>query len=253
MKDIINSREGFFIFQKKECFCAHLWEQGKRDNNEDSLVFWHFSKGKNNKIMAVICDGIGGLEKGEEASSYVVRQFANWFMTQGYKLPLHRQVRQVQQLCFQVHEEIKSYGKDRGVRMGTTMTCVFMDSKKIAWVHYGDCRLYLIRKRRVKVLTKEHTVNGQLERALGVGNWHLFQQGKLPLRKGDKILLCSDGLYRNLTSEDIKNWSKREIRSESQADRMLRQLLEIKQNMGERDNISALYFGYMKKEHRGSV
>ena len=204
--------------------------------------------------MAVVCDGIGGLEKGEEASSYVVRQFANWYMTQGYKLPLDKQVKRAQQLCFQVHEEIKNYGKEGRFRLGTTMTCVFMDSKKIVWVHYGDCRLYLIRKRSIKVLTKEHHHrNGQLEKALGVGEWHLFDQGKMRLKRGDKILLCSDGLYRNLAIEEIKNWSKREISSERQANRMLRQLLEIKQNMGEKDNISALYFGYMTKEHRGSL
>ena len=88
---------------------------------------------------------------------------------------------------------------------------------------------------------------------MGVGEWHLFDQGKMHLKRGDKILLCSDGLYRNLAIEEIKNWSKREISSERQANRMLRQLLEIKQNMGEKDNISALYFGYMTKEHRGSL
>ena len=41
--------------------------------------------------MAVICDGIGGLSKGEEASSYVVRQLTNWFMSEGYHLSIKKQ------------------------------------------------------------------------------------------------------------------------------------------------------------------
>ena len=202
--------------------------------------------------MAVICDGIGGLDKGEEASSYVVRQVTNWYMQEGYKLKPQKQLKKLQQLCFQMHEEMKSFGEENGYRLGTTMTCVFMDPGRIVWAHYGDCRLYLLRKRRFKILTTEHHhTNRELKKALGVGEWYLFDRGTKRLKKGDKLLLCTDGLYRNLEDDVIKQWAKREITSQKQADRMLRQLLEIKLNKGERDNISALYFGYMAKEQRG--
>ena len=39
----------------------------------------------------MVCDGIGGLSKGEEASAYVVRQVSNWYMSEGYKLSLQKQ------------------------------------------------------------------------------------------------------------------------------------------------------------------
>lgn len=224
---------------------------GERQNNEDSLVFWHFSKSGYNKAFAVICDGIGGLEQGEEASSYVVRQLANWFMTEGYKLSLSKQRIRLQQLCYQIDRELKEYGAENGFRLGTTMTCVFVSASRIAWAHYGDCRLYRLGKRKAKILTQDHLEEGKLVRALGVGEWHTFSYGKRRIKKGDKFLLCSDGLYRNLKLEELKCWSKRSVYNEMQATRMLKQLLERKKNMKEQDNISALYFGYVAKENEG--
>ena len=201
----------------------------------------------------MICDGIGGLEKGEEASSYVVRQVSNWFMTEGYKLPISKQEKRMQQLCYQIHQELMHYGKENGIRLGTTMTCVLLDRNYAIWVHYGDCRLYLLRKRKAKILSKEHQEAGKLVRALGVGEWYLFTTGRRKLRNGDKFLLCSDGLYRNLSLEELKQWGKKAVYSDAEANRMLRQLWEKKKNLKEKDNISALYFGYGKRESKGSL
>ena len=197
--------------------------------------------------MAILCDGIGGLEKGEEASSYVVRQVSNWFMTEGYKLSVGKQQKILQQLCYQMHQELLHYGEEHGIRLGTTMTCVLLDENTAIWVHLGDCRLYLLRKRKAKILSKEHQEAGKLVRALGVGEWHLFTAGRTKIKNGDKFLLCSDGLYRNLSLEELKQWAKKPVYSDAEANRMLRQLLEKKKNRKEKDNISALYFGYEKK------
>ena len=200
--------------------------------------------------MAVICDGIGGLEKGEEASSYVIRQLANWFMTEGYRMTLLKQQRRLQQLCYQLHQDLKDYGKENNLRLGTTMTCVLLDSNRIMWAHYGDCRLYLLRKRKARILTQDHIYSGQLNRALGVGEWHLFSCGQRRIKRGDKFLLCSDGLYKKLSLQELHCVAKRTICNDAGANRMLRQLLEKKKNLKERDNISALYFGYGTREGR---
>ena len=242
-----NDKGEFFIFREKELFCGYLWEKGERENNEDSLVFWQFTKVGKIKALGMVCDGIGGLAKGEEASSYVVRQVSNWYMSEGYRLSLQKQKKRMQQLCYQIHEELKKYGEERGIRLGTTMTCVFLDTHNVVWAHYGDCRLYLLRKRRVYILTKEHQEEGKLVRALGVGEWHLFACGRKRMKKGDKFLLCSDGLYRKLETEEVRQWGKRTVNSDMEANRMLRQLLERKKHLKEQDNISALYFGYRKK------
>ena len=226
-----------------------MWEKGYREINQDSLAFWHLRKGKNQKVLAVLCDGIGGLEKGEEASSYVVRQLANWYMSEGYKMKLRRQKNQIQQLCFQLHQELLDYGNENRIHLGTTVAVVLMEGRKMIWLYTGDCRIYLLRNRKVKQLTEEHhDKNGNLNRAIGVGQWYLLSHGQKKLGKRDRILMCSDGFYRNLDFMELHVWNKREIKNSEQANRMLKQIFQKKISAGEKDNISALYFGYPEKQ-----
>lgn len=202
--------------------------------------------------MAVVCDGIGGLAKGEEASSYVVRQLANWFMTEGYKISVRKQERVLQQLCFQMHEEIKSFGKESGIRLGTTITCVLLDERKMLCAHCGDCRLYLLKKRKYKILTsKDHNEKGYLTKALGVGEWHLLSIKKYKVRRKDKWLLCSDGFYSHFQEREFCLLGKQKIYGDGQAERLLKQLWEKKRTIKGKDNASALYFGFTTKQSGG--
>lgn len=205
-------------------------------------------KGKKQSILAVVCDGIGGLSQGQQASSYVVRQLANWFMSQGYKQGSERQKKRIQQLCFQIHEELKEYGKENKIRLGTTVTMVLMNEKKMTWFHVGDGRLYLLQNNKIRKITKEHQEkDGKLNRAVGVGEWYLPDMGSRRVKKGDRFLLCTDGFYRNLDMEELRIWGKREVESDVQANRMLKQIFHKKLAIGEKDNISAIYFGYTKR------
>lgn len=206
-------------------------------------------KGRRHKALAVICDGIGGLDEGEQASSYVVRQIANWFMSEGYKFNFKKQKKMIQQLCFQIHEEIMEYGKEKGICLGTTVIIVLMNHRRISWFHIGDCRLYLIRDKKVRKLTEEHhDRRGNLVRAIGVGDWHQPVAGSRKIGKKDKFLLCTDGFYRNLDTEELRIWGKRKIENEVQANRMLKQIFQKKVAIGEKDNISALYFWFQGGE-----
>lgn len=235
-------------------FCGYVWERAKKERNEDSLAFWHMKKGKKNQIMAIICDGIGGLPEGEQASSYVVRKMADWFMTEGYKIrPFKKKQMRLQQMCYQVHEELKMYGEEKGIRLGTTMTMVLADNKTFLWAHCGDCRLYLIRKGNIRKLTKEHCEsNGAINRALGVGEWHLVNMGRVKVKNEDSFLLCTDGFYRKLPEEVLQIWAKIRCRDDKHAGRMLKQIYQKKIFMREKDNISAIYFGIGKKK-KGEV
>lgn len=206
-------------------------------------------RGKCHKAMAVVCDGIGGLEQGEQASSYVVRQLINWFMTEGYKLNLKKQKKMLQQLCFQIHQELQNYGSEKKIHLGTTVAVVLMENRTIHCFYMGDCRIYLLKDGKVKKLTEEHhDARGNITRAIGVGEWHLLSGSRKRLKKKERILVCSDGFYRNLDIEELRIWNKRKVESSSQADRMLKQIFQKKISVGERDNISALYFGYMREQ-----
>ena len=87
-----------------------------------------------------------------------------------------------------------------------------------------------------------------MNRAIGVGEWKLLENGSVRIGKNDRLLLCSDGLYRNLEQEEWNTWFGKRVSSDEQANRMLKQLLGRKIAKGEKDNLSALYFGYTKKE-----
>ena len=107
----------------------------------------------------------------------------------------------------------------------------------------------MFRGGKVKQLTEEHhDRKGKLTRAIGVGEWYLLCTGCRKLRKKERILICSDGFYRNLDIEELGIWNQRRIENSSQADRMLKQIFHKKLSNGEQDNISALYFGYMRQE-----
>ena len=164
-------------------------------------------------------------------------------------MSLKKQQKKLQQLCFQTHLELQNYGKDYSIHMGTTIAVVLGENRKMFWFYMGDCGIYLLRNGKVKKLTEEHhDEKGHLSRAIGVGEWHLLSEGWKRLRKNDRILVCSDGFYRNLDIKEIGMWNKRKVESNFQADRMLKQIFHKKISMGEQDNISALYFGYMEKQ-----
>ena len=65
--------------------------------------------------MGIICDGIGGLQEGENASGYVVRQMASWFFARGCRIRGKKKLEtEINQLTFQIHEELKAYGEETG-------------------------------------------------------------------------------------------------------------------------------------------
>ncbi|MBQ9989745.1 MAG: serine/threonine-protein phosphatase [Lachnospiraceae bacterium] len=238
--------------KKTEYFCAHLWEQGGRSRNQDSLALWQLTRGGRNCLFGIVCDGIGGLKEGETASGYVARQAASWFRTRGYRIKNKQKLQTaVRQLFFQLHEELKDYGEGKGIRLGTTVTFFLINNKRLFWGHAGDSRLYFFRKRSLKQLTRDDQgADGALNRAIGAGEWRGLVTGWKRIREGDRVLLCTDGFYRGFTEEEIASCLNREPVMESQAKRMLGQMGERKLAMGEKDNISALYCGLVLRKKR---
>lgn len=235
---------------KQEYFMAHLWEKGKKEKNQDSLAFWWMNKKGHHCLLGIVCDGIGGLEEGENASTYAVKQIVAWFLSEGYrenKLSLLRQ--RIQQIAYQIHQELTSYGEERGISLGTTMTLFLVRDGKVLWAHWGDSRIYFLKRGKVKRLTTDHKEKkGALTRALGVGEWSLPEMGKVRLLKRDRILLCTDGFYRGLSEEEIKTVMARKIENNQTAERILKQIYQKKRSMGEKDDISVIYLGYRGKD-----
>jgi protein phosphatase len=99
--------------------------------------------------------------------------------------------------------------------MGTTLTVATMTGNILYLLHVGDSRAYLIRDGRASLLTRDHTVVGDmvrsriitpdkmrthhqrsvLTRAVGLGLFVQPDIDQVPLKRGDRIVICSDGLW----------------------------------------------------------
>jgi PPM family protein phosphatase len=191
-----------------------------RPDNEDSCGFFIESP---DSVIFAVADGMGGYEGGEVASSMAVEiTLRAWQESPREWGAAKRLSRAVQQANIEIHNRALAVPELR--MMGTTLTAVAIDRGSLAAAHVGDCRLYLIRRRRILQLSKDHTVTGErvrmgllseeaarfhpersmLTRNLGHELIASVDRISMPLILGDRLVLCSDGLYNALRDPEIE-------------------------------------------------
>ena len=181
---------------------------GKRSNNEDSIG--------TSAALLTVCDGMGGHVSGERASGFVkdVLLNANVEPQPLGKMEIQQQLNQVQAELNQILETEPELEK-----MGTTFTGIFITPDVWYAAHIGDSRIYLFRPSEQKLWhTWDHSLVGELMRTKEItveaGRFHpmsnriskaiIAQKDGKPanasivkideLKKGDILLLCSDGV-----------------------------------------------------------
>jgi PPM family protein phosphatase len=191
-----------------------------RPDNEDSCGLFIESP---DSVIFAVADGMGGYEGGEVASSMAVEiTLRAWQESPREWAPAKRLSRAVQQANIEIHNRALAVPELR--MMGTTLTAVAIDRGSLSAAHVGDCRLYLIRHRRIVQLSKDHTVTGErvrmgllseeaarfhpersmLTRNLGHELIVSVDRISMPLIRGDRLVLCSDGLYNVLRDPEIE-------------------------------------------------
>jgi PPM family protein phosphatase len=191
-----------------------------RPDNEDSCGFFIESP---DSVIFAVADGMGGYEGGEVASSMAVEiTLRVWQESPREWAAAKRLSRAVQQANIEIHNRALAVPELR--MMGTTLTAVAIDRGSLTAAHVGDCRLYLIRGRRILQLSKDHTVTGErvrmgllseeaarfhpersmLTRNLGHELIVSVDRISMPLIQGDRLVLCSDGLYNVLRDPEIE-------------------------------------------------
>ena len=196
---------------------------GTRDNQEDAVIF----DCEDDRCMAVLCDGMGGLNKGEVASNTTVST-----LLEDYKgaRPIENYPEFFYNEAVKIDNIVHSLTDEQGERLecGSTMVAVAIDGDRLYWLSIGDSRIYIIRNEQIMVVNEEHNYETKLNKLLmagqidmeiystemkrgaaltsfiGIGNISLMDINNDPyiLEDGDIILLASDGLYRKV-SEDI--------------------------------------------------
>ncbi len=198
---------------------------GTRKYQQDSYACIETPEG----VLAVICDGMGGLEGGERASALAVRTLVEDYIS-GSIADIRKFLRnEVIRIDTMVAKLCDDNGRPLGA--GTTIAAVYSDTEKgtMDWISVGDSKIYVIRNNTIQCIVREHNYRmmlndmymkgeitleqyrGEEHKAealisfLGIGNVSLMDENEAPIKlmQGDIVLICSDGLYKSLSEQMI--------------------------------------------------
>ncbi len=218
----------------------------QRRGNEDN----YFARAP----LFVVADGMGGAQAGEVASKIAVEVFEQGLPEDGS--PEERLARRVQDANRLIYE--RSVAEHEQAGMGTTLTAALLDEQQLAIAHVGDSRAYLFRDHALQRLTSDHSLVGELvrqgklteeqaeehpqrsiiTRALGPEPTVDVDTWTYPVRAGDVLLLCSDGLTSMIAEERIADVLSTSADLRVAADR----LIDEANAAGGRDNITVVLF-----------
>jgi len=214
-----------------------------RENNEDVVV--------TGDRLALVADGMGGHPRGEIAAKVAAGVVPAVFTGQS--------VDELQAAVRAANWAIRERAVDQpGLEgMGTTVCAAgLLTTGGVALVNVGDSRAYLFREGSLTHLTRDHSLTaeliergelredeatqhpyyGILTRALGVGSDVDIDQTTLAVEEGDRIVLCSDGLFNELSDEEIGSVLARD---EDMAT-IVEKLIDSAIAAGGRDNMSVV-------------
>jgi protein phosphatase len=218
----------------------------QRRGNEDSSLA--------RAPLFVVADGMGGAQAGEVASRIAVDLFAQGLPDAG--ATEERLATVVQAANEQIYE--RAHSEQQLAGMGTTLTAAYLDDGGVSIAHVGDSRAYLFRDGQLKRLTQDHSLVDELvregklteeqaaehpqrsiiTRALGPEAQVTVDTWTYPVRAGDVLLLCSDGLTSMLSEERISEILNAAASLEKAGD----QLIAEANAAGGRDNITVVAF-----------
>jgi PPM family protein phosphatase len=199
----------------------------QRENNEDSYLYWEPAddrefqrKGR----LAVIADGMGGYEGGQEASRLAVET-----VREGYDKVVRDDPQAALVESFAAaHQRIQAYAVQHPELhgMGTTCTAIVVRGRQLHFAHVGDSRMYLLRNSHISRLTRDHSYVGRLVEsgivrpedaekhpqrhiltaALGAGVEVAVESGPagMALLDADVLLLCTDGLWGVVSDTELE-------------------------------------------------
>lgn len=131
-----------------------------KDTNQDSILVKHGQYSGGEVLMAIVCDGMGGLSKGELASATVIRAFDKWFDEElPYELEeldLHVISGKWNLMLKDLNVKLIEYSRNENITMGTTFTGILFVNNQYVISHVGDTRVYRL-DNSITQLTNDQT------------------------------------------------------------------------------------------------
>lgn len=236
-----------------------------KSTNQDSLSVKVLNTPQGRMVFAILCDGMGGLEKGEVASASVIRAFDNWVRNDLPILcngPIEDSVIKSQwdKILSEQNKIIGGYGARQGIRLGTTAVVMLLTQTRYYIMNVGDSRAYEIAE-QLKQITADQTF---VAREVALGNM-TEEQAKVDERRSvllqcvgasDEVypdmffgdvhnnavyMLCSDGFRHEITPDEIyMHLHPNVLIDDATMNQRALELIETNKIRKERDNISVL-------------
>lgn len=195
---------------------------GSRPNQQDSYGVIGCGDG----IFAIVADGMGGLQDGEKVSQLIVKS-----MVEDSKNPEQfTDNRKLFQMLSRANRAVNEMlGPDNLYKSGSTVVAALIDKEVFSWISVGDSHIYLYRNNQLILLNREHVyetelyvqaVNGRiafsdihtdpqregLTSFIGMGELRYVDgsYNSMPICKGDRLLLMSDGIYGTISVERMQ-------------------------------------------------
>ena len=197
-----------------------FWDtrQGGRAENQDACGFIDTPLG----LAAIVCDGMGGGPSGQLASSTAVQKIVEYIMN----APAEQSRSEVMKHAVEyAHQTILQMGNANPSLkgMGTTVAAVLINDYSAIIAHVGDSRVYQFRWKRKIFRTADHSMVAELVRngtlteeqarlssqsniitkALGGNLTNLAEVTERPYEKGDRFMICTDGIWGMLNEKDL--------------------------------------------------
>jgi len=253
---------------------AYLSDPGKvRKNNEDNALV------AEELGLGIVADGMGGHNSGEVASSLAVKvtkdKYDSMRQTGMKPNPYNEKVSlEANQLGFAVQlansvifEAGTAAADNKG--MGTTLSAGLLNNTKISIAHIGDSRIYLLRSGSLQQLTEDHSLvmehvkkglltkeqadvsplQNILTRALGTQKTPAVDLVEAELELGDRLLFCSDGLFKAVKEEKMHEM----IKAQPDNAKACAELVEAANAAGGPDNITVIIGTVLKKSLKENI
>lgn len=222
----------------------------EREKNEDYQAYFDTINGH----VFVVCDGMGGHMGGEIASEMAVEAVGEYFNTRYYKNPFLA----VENAIIHANKKVHNHAINNSdcYNMGTTIVLVLIRDNRVFYAHVGDSRLYVFRKNKLKLRTRDHSyvnklvdekritekealkhpLRNEITKAIGLFpevEPEVANSAYIP-QEGDILLLCSDGLNSMISDNTIENILSGKESIEEKAEQLIQSALDN----GGTDNVS---------------
>jgi serine/threonine protein phosphatase PrpC len=193
--------------------------KGGREKNEDRMGYCY----TRDSGLFALADGMGGHPEGEVASQLALQTLAAAFQREA-KSSLKSPLRFLQDAILAGHHQLLRYATEKGLvdTPRTTVVACVLQGRAAFWAHCGDSRLYLVRGGKLIARTRDHSytelqqtlsqvvpIDAKFNRSVlftclgSPGKPVVDTVGPVTLQSGDRLIVCSDGLWSQLDDDAI--------------------------------------------------